>query len=122
SESYVSPRHPPMFAQTEADRASGTTSSNDFCLVSEQMDFYNGKRRMSAQEFHLEIGNVLFMDIVGYSKLLTTEQCELLQQLNQVVRATMQFRSAEAANELIRLPTGDGMALIFLRTAEAPVE
>ena len=77
---------------------------------------------MSAQDLHLEIGNVLFMDIVGYSRLLTNEQCELLQQLNQIVRATAQFRRAEAANELIRLPTGDGMALIFLRSAEAPVE
>jgi Predicted integral membrane protein len=77
---------------------------------------------MSGQDFHLEIGNVLFMDIVGYSKLLTNEQCELLQQLNQIVRASAQFRRAEAANELIRLPTGDGMALIFLRSAQAPVE
>src|SRR6516164_7904490 len=80
---------------------------------------------MAAQlekNFHLEIANVLFMDIVGYSKLLTNEQGELLQKLNQIVRESNEFLRAEAASELIRLPTGDGMALIFLRSAEAPVE
>ena len=70
----------------------------------------------------LEIANVLFVDIVGYSKLLTNEQGELLQKLNQIVRESNEFLRAEAASELIRLPTGDGMALIFLRSAEAPVE
>ena len=74
------------------------------------------------QDFHLEIAHVLFMDIVGYSKLLINEQAELLQELNRIVRNTSQFRSAEAAGELIRLPTGDGMALVFLRRAEAPVQ
>jgi TolB-like protein/Tfp pilus assembly protein PilF len=74
------------------------------------------------RNFHLEIANVLFMDIVGYSKLLTNEQGESLQKLNQIVRETNEFRRAEAASELIRVPTGDGMALIFLRRAEAPVE
>lgn len=74
------------------------------------------------RNFRLEIANVLFMDIVGYSKLLTNQQCELLEKLNQIVRESTEFRRAEAAGELIRLPTGDGMALIFLRSAEAPVE
>jgi TolB-like protein/class 3 adenylate cyclase/Tfp pilus assembly protein PilF len=74
------------------------------------------------QDFRLEIAHVLFMDIVGYSKLLINEQGELLQQLNQIVRNTSQFRKAEAADELIRLPTGDGMVLVFLRNAEAPVQ
>jgi len=74
------------------------------------------------QDFHLEIAHVLFMDIVGYSKLLINEQAELLQELNRIVRNTNQFRNAEAAGELIRLPTGDGMALVFLRSAEAPVQ
>ncbi len=74
------------------------------------------------QNFHLEIAHVLFMDIVGYSKLLINEQAELLQELNRIVRNTSQFRNAEAAGELIRLPTGDGMALVFLRRAEAPVQ
>jgi len=74
------------------------------------------------QDFHLEIAHVLFMDIVGYSKLLINEQAELLQELNRIVRNTSQFRNAEAAGELIRLPSGDGMALVFLRSAEAPVQ
>src|SRR5438046_9750422 len=73
------------------------------------------------QDFHLEIAHVLFMDIVGYSKLLINEQAELLQELNRIVRNTNQFRNAEAAGELIRLPTRDEMALAFLRSAQPPV-
>jgi TolB-like protein/Flp pilus assembly protein TadD len=73
-------------------------------------------------DFHLEIAHVLFIDIVGYSKLLINEQGEVLQQLNQIVRNTTQFRKAEATGELIRLPTGDGMVLVFLHSAEAPVQ
>ena len=73
-------------------------------------------------DFHLEIAHVLFIDIVGYSKLLINEQGEVLQQLNQIVRSTSQFRKAEASGELIRLPTGDGMILVFLHSAEAPVQ
>ena len=77
---------------------------------------------MSAEirkEIKLEIGHVLFMDIVGFSKLLINEQAETLRELNQIVRSTDQFRKAEAAEELIRLPTGDGMVLVFLRRPEA---
>jgi TolB-like protein/class 3 adenylate cyclase/Flp pilus assembly protein TadD len=70
----------------------------------------------------LEIAHVLFMDIVGYSKLLINDQSEILVDLNQLVRDTTHFREAEAAGKLIRLPTGDGMALVFLNHAEAPVE
>src|SRR5437588_1413147 len=73
-------------------------------------------------ELHLEIAHVLFMDVVGFSKLLINDQSELLEQLNQVVRDTSHFREAEASGKLIRLPTGDGMALVFLNHAEAPVE
>jgi len=73
-------------------------------------------------DFHLEIAHVLFIDIVGYSRLLINEQAEVLQQLNQIVRNTSQFRKAEASGELIRLPTGDGMILVFLHSAEAPVQ
>src|SRR6266568_7500225 len=69
----------------------------------------------------LEIAHVLFIDIVGSSKLLTNEQSELLRGLNQIVRSTEQFRAAEAAGKLIRLPTGDGMALAFFSSPEAPV-
>ena len=70
----------------------------------------------------MEIGHVLFMDIVGYSKLLLDEQRELQQRLNEIVRSTEQFRSAEASGKLVRLPTGDGMALVFLNSPEAPVQ
>ena len=68
-----------------------------------------------------EIGHVLFIDIIGYSRLLITEQSELLRQLTEVVRATEEFRLAEAEGKLVRLPTGDGMALVFRNTPEAPV-
>jgi TolB-like protein/class 3 adenylate cyclase/Tfp pilus assembly protein PilF len=74
------------------------------------------------KEIQIEIAHVLFIDIVGYSKLLINEQHELLQELNQIVRATEAFRVAEAAGKLIRLPTGDGMALAFATSPEAPVQ
>src|SRR6267143_5369078 len=70
----------------------------------------------------LETGHVLFIDIVGYSKLLIDEQSEALHELNQIVRNTEAAREAEAAGQLIILPTGDGMALVFTGSAEAPVE
>src|SRR6478609_6797686 len=70
----------------------------------------------------LEIAHVLFMDIVGYSKLLTDEQSEALQELNQVVRSTEVVRQAQAADALTILPTGDGMALVFTGSVEEPVE
>src|ERR1700730_11789217 len=73
-------------------------------------------------DLQLEIAHVLFMDVVGYSKLLVNEQRELVQQLNQVVRKTPQFRKSEAAGKLIRIPVGDGMALIFFQTPEEPVQ
>src|SRR5207245_6532150 len=74
------------------------------------------------KEIQLEIAHVLFIDIVGYSKLLINEQRALLDTLNQVVRGTDQFRSAEAAGRLIKIPAGDGMALVFYNSPEAPVE
>jgi len=75
----------------------------------------------AASDARLEIAHVLFMDIVGWSKLLINEQSELLRRLNEVVRSTAQVRVAEAAGKLIRLPTGDGMALAFFTTPDAPV-
>src|SRR5450432_1746974 len=69
----------------------------------------------------LEIGHVLFIDIVGYSKGLITEQSDLLQKLKEIVRGTEQFRLAEAEGKLLRLPTGDGGALVFRNSPEAPV-
>src|SRR5438093_3981235 len=70
----------------------------------------------------LEIAHVLFIDIVGYSKLLTNEQSEALQELNQIVRSTGAAREAEATGQLIILPTGDGMALVFTGSVEGPAE
>src|SRR5437899_776743 len=80
---------------------------------------------MSAEQktqLRLEIAHVLFMDIVGYSKLLIDEQSEELHELNQIVRNTEAAREAEAAGQLIILPTGDGMALVFTGSVEEPVE
>src|SRR6202163_1932814 len=68
-----------------------------------------------------EIGHVLFIDIVGYSKLLITEQSDQLQMLKQIVRGTAQLRLAEEEGNLLRFPTGDGGALVFRNSPEAPV-
>src|SRR5437764_7009233 len=69
----------------------------------------------------LEVGHVLFLDIVGYSKLLSDRQRKVFQLLKDIVRDTSQFRSAEAANKLVRIPTGDGMVLAFFASVDAPV-
>ena len=70
----------------------------------------------------LEIGHVLFIDIVGYSRLLSDAQAEALHELNHLVRETDAFREADSAGKLISLPTGDGMALVFTNSVEAPAE
>ena len=69
----------------------------------------------------LEIAHVLFIDIVGYSKLLSDKQRELFELLNELIRNTAQFRAADAAHKLVRLPTGDGMVLAFFTSVDAPV-
>ena len=74
------------------------------------------------KEIELEIAYVLFIDIVGYSKLVTSEQRRRLELLNGVVRDSEHFCTAEAKSRLITVPTGDGMALVFYNTPEAPVE
>ena len=73
------------------------------------------------KEIGFEIGHVLFIDIVGYSKLNITEQSERLQKLKEIVWATEQFKQAQAEGKLLRLPTGDGGALVFRNNVEAPV-
>jgi TolB-like protein/Tfp pilus assembly protein PilF len=73
------------------------------------------------KEIQLEIAHVLFVDIVGYSKLLINEQSEQIQKLKEIVRGTEQVRLAEAEGKLLRLPTGDGGALVFRNSPEAPV-
>ena len=75
----------------------------------------------SSSEIKFEIGHVLFIDVVGYSKLLINEQSEQIQKLKEIVRGTEQVRLAEAEGRLLRLPTGDGGALAFRNNPEAPV-
>src|SRR6478672_4618801 len=75
----------------------------------------------SSSDVKFEIGHVLFIDIVGYSKLLINQQSEQLETLKQIVRGTEQFKKAEAEGKLLRLPTGDGGALVFRNSPEAPV-
>src|SRR5712691_992678 len=80
---------------------------------------------MSAElkpDLQLEIAHLLLIDVVGYSKLLVNEQIELLQELNRIVRSTRCFQVAEKNGKLIRVPSGDGMALIFFRSPEEPAE
>ena len=69
----------------------------------------------------LQLAHVLFIDVVGYSKLLSDKQRELFQLLKEIVRDSSQFRSAEAADKLVRIPTGDGMVLAFFTSVDAPV-
>jgi class 3 adenylate cyclase len=73
-------------------------------------------------KLRLEITHVLFVDIVGYSKLRTTQQSEFLRELNELVGRTNEFQKADAEGKLIRLPTGDGMALVFRTNPEAPAQ
>src|SRR5204862_431006 len=75
----------------------------------------------SSSDVKFEIGHVLFIDILGYSKLLINEQSEQIQKLKEIVRGTEQFRLAEAEGKLLRLPTGDGGAVVFRTSPEAPV-
>src|SRR5437868_12239100 len=80
---------------------------------------------MSAEikkEIQLEIAHVLFIDIVGYSKLSINDQRAAIDELTQAVRTSEQFQNAEAAARLIKIPTGDGMALVFYKSPEEPVE
>src|SRR5437867_4855693 len=72
-------------------------------------------------QLHLETAHILFLDVVGYSKLLVNEQREVLQQLNEIVRGSPQFRQSNATGKLIRIATGDGMALVFYQSPEEPV-
>ena len=75
----------------------------------------------SPSKFEMEIAYVLFIDVVGYSRLLVNEQAEVVNALNQIIRGTAAFQSAESAGKFVRLPSGDGMALAFFTQPEAPV-
>src|SRR5204863_1047871 len=74
------------------------------------------------KEIQLEIAHILFVDTVGHSKLSINEQRAAIDELNEVVRASEQLQKAEAAGRLIKLPTGDGMALVFYTSPEAPAQ
>jgi TolB-like protein/Tfp pilus assembly protein PilF/class 3 adenylate cyclase len=74
------------------------------------------------EQLELDMAHVLFMDIVGYSKMSLGAQARVLKKLQNIVRATEQFRRAQEKDQLIRLPTGDGMALVFFRKSAAPVQ
>ena len=74
----------------------------------------------TARDLPLEIAHLLLIDVVGFSKLLVDEQIEFLKELNQIVRSTECFRTAETSGKLTRVPTGDGMALLFFRSPEEP--
>jgi len=74
------------------------------------------------KEIELEIAHVLFLDIVGYSKLSVDEQHAQVEELNEIVRLCEQFRKAEAASRLLKIPTGDGMALVFYKSPEEPAQ
>src|SRR6266568_2064345 len=86
------------------------SSQSGSCMVTE-----------AGSDLQLEIGHVLFMDMVGYSKLLVDQQHELQRRLTEIVQSTEQVCVAEAAGKLVRLPVGDGMALVFFGSPEAPV-
>jgi TolB-like protein/class 3 adenylate cyclase len=72
-------------------------------------------------DLKLEIAHILLIDVVGFSRLLANDQVKVIKDLNSVVRATECFRKAEGAGKLIRLPTGDGMMLLFFESPEQPV-
>src|SRR5207248_11492580 len=74
------------------------------------------------QEIALEIAHVLFIDIVAYCKMASDDQRVAVERLNQIVQSTDEFRKAESENRLLKLATGDGMALIFYDSPEDPVE
>ncbi len=74
------------------------------------------------KQIELEIAHVLFIDIVGYSKLSSNEQRAVVDELSKIVRSSDQYQSAEAAGRLIKIPTGDGMALVFYTSPAAPAQ
>ena len=74
------------------------------------------------EQIRLEVAHVLFIDIVGYSKLSINEQRAVVEELTTIVRASDQYQKAEGAGRLIKIPTGDGMALVFYTSQEAPAQ
>src|SRR5437764_3850669 len=74
------------------------------------------------KEIELEIAHVLFIDIVGYSRLSVNKQHGRVDELNGIVRSSEQYQKAEATNRILKIPTGDGMALVFYKSPEEPAQ
>src|ERR1700745_3761533 len=77
---------------------------------------------VNKKEIELEIAHILFIDIVAYSKMTIDDQRAAIGQLNMIVQSTDEFRKAESENRFLKIPTGDGVVLVFYRSPEAPVE
>src|SRR5207247_3426925 len=107
-------------AATRSDLGSNPERSSFSAALSGQTAM-NSVPSQGSADVKFEIGHVLFIDIVGYSKLIINEQSEQIQKLKEILRGTEQFRIAEAEGKLLRLPTGDGGALVFRNSPEAPV-
>ena len=73
----------------------------------------------TASDFEMEIAHVLFIDVVGFTRLLVNQQAEILNELNRIIRKTRAFQNAESVGKLVRLPSGDGMALVIHVVKEA---
>ena len=124
-------RHSINLAQDRQPRCRKLDLWLGMTMFSRKSDFRNRQNRarfcsfelclLNLSSVQLQIGHVLFMDVVGYSKLLLDEQRQIQEQLTEIVRDTEQVRVAKEAGKLIRLPTGDGMALVFFDSPEAPV-
>src|SRR6516165_6605928 len=84
--------------------------------------FAGAEMREGEANAKVEIAHVLTMDVVEYSKLLITEQTRVIAELTDIVRNTERLRLAEAAGKLVRIPTGDGMALVFFDDPQAPID
>src|SRR5947208_2105341 len=97
-----------------------STAGKHIVRVSRRVNAQNTSAE-SNPDLPLEIAHLLLIDVVGYSKLMVNEQIELLQDLNQIVRSSECFRAAETKGKLIRVSTGDGMALLFFHGPEEPV-
>ena len=100
-----------------------TEISKNLGRVSQKRGYiYSMPRDSASDDFEMEIAHVLFVDVVGFTRLVVKEQSEVLSELNQVIRHTSPFQIAQAAGKLVRLPSGDGMALAFFTQPEAPVK
>jgi hypothetical protein len=106
----------PAFGVTGRSRTETSTLGKWVEIISSGSAYSSSRTDMSTEinkQIELEIAHVLFIDIVGYSKLSINEQRAAVDELNEVVRASEQFQKAEAAARLIKILTGDGMALVF---------